>query len=181
MKESSASHPDVCRRCAAQGRTCCEVAGGDEEYCFPVSSREMAAIREAGKGGEECFVLVPNTPGFVDQLDHLMPDRRVGETFPALGCHWRLATTPEGRCAFLREDGCALERAVRPLYCRLFPLWSFHGQLTWFTADECLANAECSALADMLGAMGTDGDEVRALFEEMCAGLGLERTTKVTP
>ena len=74
----------------------------------------------------------------------------------------------------------ALERAVRPLYCRLFPLWSFHGQLTWFTADECLANAECSALADMLGAMGTDGDEVRALFEEMCARLGLERTTKVT-
>ena len=120
----------------------------------------MAAIREAGQGGEECFVLAPNTPGFVDQLDRLMPDRRVGETFPALGC--------------------ALERAVRPLYCRLFPLWSFHGQLTWFTADECLANAECSALSDMLGAMSTDGSEVRALFEEMCARLGLERTTKVT-
>jgi Fe-S-cluster containining protein len=174
MNESSIIHPDVCRRCAAKGRTCCTVTSGDEEFCFPISVSEMAAIRAAGQGGEESFVLVPNTEGFVDQLAHLMPERNIEEAFPAKGSHWRLATTAEGCCIFLGGDGCVLDREVRPLYCRLFPLWSFHGQLTWFTAEECLANVECTSLPAMIRAMGTDADEVRSLFADMCANLGLE-------
>ena len=173
MNESSIIHPDICRRCAARGRTCCTVTSGDEEFCFPISASEMAAIRAAGKGGEESFALAPNTPGFVEQLSLLMPDLDVDAVFPAQGSHWRLAVTPEGGCVFLGEDGCVLDRAVRPLYCKLFPLWSFHGQLTWFTAEECLANEQCASLTAMLQAMGTDAEEVRALFADMCAKLGL--------
>ena len=174
MNESSTNHPDTCRRCADRGRTCCTVSSGDEEFCFPISVSEMAAIRGAGKGGEESFVLAPNTPGFVEQLSLLMPDRNVAAIFPAKGSHWRLAVTPEGRCVFLGQDGCVLDRAVRPLYCRLFPLWSFQDRLTWFTAEECLANELCHSLGAMLEAMGTDADEVRALFADMCAKLGLD-------
>ena len=133
----------------------------------------MAAIRAAGKGGEESFVLAPNTPGFVEQLSLLMPDRDVASVFPAQGSHWRLAVTPEGDCVFLGEGGCVLDRAVRPMYCKLFPLWSFQGQLTWFTAEECLANERCHSLAAMIEAMGTDADEILALFADMCAKLGL--------
>jgi Fe-S-cluster containining protein len=174
MNQSSIIHPAVCVRCAAKGRTCCMVTPGDEEFCFPISASEMAAIRGAGQGGGESFVLAPNTPGFVEQLCLLMPDRDVEAAFPARGSHWRLAVTPEGRCVFLGEGGCILDRAVRPLYCRLFPLWSFDGRLTWFTAEECLANAECPSLGGMLKAMGTDADEVMALFASMCAKLGLD-------
>ena len=74
-----------------------------------------------------------------------------------------------------------LDRAVRPKYCRLFPLWQFRGQLTWFTAAECLANEECSSLEAMLAAMGTSEEETRGLFRQMCVKLGLEAEGKVNP
>ena len=179
MNDTSIIHPDVCGRCAARGRTCCTVASGDEEFCFPISIPEMNAIRGAGQGGDDSFVLVANTSGFVEQLAQLMPERDIAAAFPGQGSHWRLATTPQGECTFLRHDGCALDRSVRPLYCRLFPLWQFHGQLTWFTASECLANEECASLATMIEAMNTSRAEVRALFGEMCSKLGLEPDAKV--
>jgi len=178
MNDTSIIHPDVCRRCAAVGRTCCAVSSGDEEYCFPVSAAEMAAIRGTGESGE-CFVLAANTAGFIEQLAVLLPDCDIGKAFPLQGSHWRLATTAEGRCVFLGEGGCRLDRSVRPFYCRLFPLWYFEGRLTWFTAEECLANRECSSLSSMLGAMGTDSAEARALHREMCEKLGLECSSKV--
>ena len=139
----------------------------------------MHAIRSAGLGGEDSFVLVPNSPGFVEQLGFLMPDLDIAAAFPEHGSHWRLATTAQGDCVFLSPAGCVLDREVRPAYCRLFPLWQYHGQLTWFTAAECLANEECSSLAAMLASMGTSGEETRTLFREMCVKLGLETDDKV--
>ncbi len=139
----------------------------------------MHAIRNAGQGGEDCFVLVPNSPGFVEQLGFLMPDRDIEAAFPEHGSHWRLATTAQGACIFLGPAGCVLDRQVRPTYCRLFPLWQYRGQLTWFAAAECLANEECPSLTAMLAAMGTSGKEVRTLFREMCEKLGLQTDDKV--
>ena len=139
----------------------------------------MHAIRNAGQGGEDCFVLVPNSPGFVEQLGFLMPDRDIEAAFPEHGSHWRLATTAQGACIFLGPAGCVLDREVRPTYCRLFPLWQYRGQLTWFAAAECLANEECPSLTAMLAAMGTSGKEVRTLFREMCEKLGLQTDDKV--
>jgi hypothetical protein len=150
------------------------VSPGDEEFCFPISTAEMAAIRATDPDRGECFAHAPNTPGFVDQLALLMPGHEVRSAFPLQGSHWRLAVTSDGACVFLGREGCVLDRAVRPLYCRLFPLWSFEGQLTWFTAEECLANRQCSSLSAMLEAMGTDAAEVRDLFAAMCANLGLK-------
>lgn len=179
MNEISSLHPNVCGRCALRGRTCCQVTPGDEEYCFPLSQFEMGNIIQTGQGREELFRLVSNTPGFVRQLAHLLPEYDVQSAFPPLGSHWRLVTTDTGRCVFLGEVGCVLDRSQRPYYCRLFPLWSHAGRLTWFTAQECLASEECASLAAMLRAMDTDRDEVRTLFADMCAGLGLERQPKV--
>ena len=139
----------------------------------------MHAIRNAGQGGEDCFVLVPNSPGFVEQLGFLMTDRDIEAAFPEHGSHWRLATTAQGACIFLGPAGCVLDREVRPTYCRLFPLWQYRGQLTWFAAAECLANEECPSLTAMLAAMGTSGKEVRTLFREMCEKLGLQTDDKV--
>jgi Fe-S-cluster containining protein len=178
MNDTQLTHPDVCRRCAAVGRTCCAVSSGDEEFCFPVSAAEMTAIRQAGGSGE-CFVSAANTAGFVEQLALLLPGHDIEGAFPPQGSHWRLATTADGRCVFLGEAGCRLDRGVRPVYCRLFPLWVFAGRLTWFTAEECLANKECASLAAMLRAMGTDSAEAKALHREMCAKLGLESSSKV--
>jgi len=179
MNDTSIIHPDVCSLCAVRGRTCCSVVSGDEEFCFPISIPEMNAIRSAGQGGDDSFVLVANTPGFVEQLGFLMPERDIKVAFPRQGSHWRLATTAQGECTFLGREGCLLDRSVRPIYCRLFPLWQFQGQLTWFTAAECLANEECGSLAAMIEAMSTSRTEVRELFAEMCSKLGLEPDAKV--
>lgn len=170
-------HPDVCARCAARGKTCCELSGGDEEFCFPLSEAERQILLAAGVS-ETAFVRVTNSAAFVDQLDHLIPDRGVADAFASEGFHWRLATTAAGACTFLASSGCTLNRDIRPMYCKLFPLWLFQGQLTWFTADECLANEECCSVVEMLNAMGADAAAIRKLFADMCAALGL-RSGKV--
>ncbi len=164
--------PHICVRCAAQGKTCCELSGGDEEFCFPLSDAERAAILDAGFTPES-FVLVPNTPDFVEQLAHLMPDLAVEAAFPPDGSHWRLATTAEGRCVFLGQSGCVLARTIRPMYCRLFPFWLYQGELTWFTAEECLAAAECATPSAMSRSMGLTKAEILELFRAMGAALGL--------
>ena len=164
--------PLVCVRCADRGRTCCALSGGNEEFCFPVSASERLAILASGIGAE-AFVSAPNTQAFVEQLDQLIPDHAVKDIFPANGSHWRLATTTGGQCILLGGAGCGLERSIRPFYCRLFPLWVYRGQLTWFTAEECLANEQCNSIADMLRFMDAEAREIRSLFRAMCHALGL--------
>lgn len=173
-------HPDVCCRCAASGPTCCSLAGADEEFCFPISPTEMAAITGTHPftppADGDIFIQAANTPGFVAQMGTLFPDWDVETVFPASGAHWRLVTQ-KGHCIFLGETGCLLERQVRPLYCRLFPLWPQGGLLTWFAAPQCLATEECVTLSAMLGAMGMSGQEARQIFLQMCSALGLEKKT----
>lgn len=165
--------PRTCQRCAERGKSCCELSSGDEEYCFPLSELEMAAIVRAGHDQASCFVQVPNTSNFIDQLALLVPDHDVRARFPLGGMHWRLRTTPQGRCIFLDERGCLLAPEFRPKYCRIFPLWVHNGRTTWFTADDCLAVTECTGKADLFSAMGTNENEILALFMDMCSALGL--------
>lgn len=166
-------NPHICKRCAASGPTCCTVAPGHEEYCFPLSPLEMERIAASGPQDGRRFVHELNSDAFVTQLAALLPEHDVRTVFPPGGHHWRLATTADGRCIFLGETGCILDRDVRPFYCQLFPLWSYHGRLTWFTAEECLAHKECASLAAMLTAMHTQAQDARQLFDAMCAGLKL--------
>lgn len=173
----SSSHPSVCVQCAARGRTCCELSSGDEEFCFPLSEAERARIVAADATRTHCFVLASNTPNFVEQLCVLLPNYAVRAAFPESGTHWRLATTAAGQCTFLGPAGCLLDRTMRPAYCRMFPLWSIHGQLTWFAAAECLAHAQCHSTRAMLTAMKTSREEIFALFATMCAELHLSKVT----
>lgn len=167
--------PHVCVRCAGLGRTCCQLSGGDAEFCFPLADAERRRMLAAG-AAEEAFLQAPNTPAFVRQLSMLLPGYEVEKIFTPHGRHWRLATTPAGDCVFLSRTGCSLDRAVRPAYCRLFPLWVYENRLTWFTAETCLAHRECASASAMLAAMNTDAADTRVLFSLMCAELGLRKT-----
>lgn len=166
--------PHICSHCAAQGATCCSLSAGSEEFCFPVSEGERDMLLAAGYPDTSC-VREPNSQAFIEQLGMLLPEFNIAARFPVTGTHWRLSTTPQGNCVFLRPDGCSLDRDTRPIYCRLFPLWEFHGQLTWFTAEECLANRELPSLADMLQAMSMTADDTHSLFASMCRLLELEK------
>lgn len=167
--------PHVCQRCAGKGRTCCQLAGDSAEFCFPLAEAERKRLLAAG-AAEEAFLPAPNTPAFVRQMTALLPGYDVKDIFAPDGRHWRLTTTADGDCIFLGRAGCSLERAVRPAYCRLFPLWVYRGRLTWFTSETCLAHRECAGLAGMLTAMNAEAGEVRLLFDLMCAELGLRKT-----
>ncbi|MDY0275879.1 MAG: zinc/iron-chelating domain-containing protein [Desulfomicrobium sp.] len=167
------AHPCICQHCASQGPTCCSTSTENLEFCFPLSQEEIAVISSRA-GGEEFFVQVSNSSGFISQLARLLPDYNVGQVFAATGTHWRLSVTQTGKCVFLGDAGCRLDRTIRPKYCRLFPLWVYQGQLTWFSMPECMAYKEYPKLEDLLAAMQTNGQEVRTLFTAMCAGLDLE-------
>ena len=166
----------VCVRCAELGPTCCRLSAEDAEFCFPLADADRNRLSALGSAAES-FLAGPNTPAFIRQLTALLPGYGV-RTFTLDTRHWRLRTTSDGACVFLGSSGCALERDMRPTYCRLFPLWVYQGRLTWFTSETCLAHRECASVPAMLQAMKTDAEEVRALFQQMCDDLGLEPTGK---
>lgn len=164
----------VCQRCAAQGPTCCSMSPENLEFCFPLAQEEMEILQTSAPEGTDVFAQEPNSSGFITQLAGLLPEYNVRQVFTATGTHWRLAVTQEGNCIFLGETGCRLDQSIRPRYCRLFPLWCYQGQLTWFAMPECLAYKEYPRLPDLLVSMHTNEEEVRTLFAAMCLGLGLE-------
>jgi Fe-S-cluster containining protein len=93
-----------------------------------------------------------NSKAFLDHVSRLFPGegKRLAVLFPAHGEHLRLATLPDGRCAFLGPTGCVLPREARPYYCRLFPFWVSAGAVTAFDAKGCLACDEGRSVKGML-------------------------------
>ncbi|WP_246287746.1 YkgJ family cysteine cluster protein [Desulfolutivibrio sulfoxidireducens] len=176
----------VCVRCAALGPTCCEIAPGQEECCFPVSELERQRISDhlvLTRGG---FVEEKNSRAFAANLHRLFPrERRVVDAlFPMGGTHLRLSTDARGRCQFLSGAGCVLPNEVRPYYCRLFPFWVVAGRLTVFTSGACLAHREGRTISGMLVSLETRAPSLLDLHRRLRLAWGLppeEGMAFVTP
>lgn len=170
----------VCARCARTSGTCCSLAVGNEEYCFPISAPERRAMEEAGAGPEH-FQAQENTPGFLDNLCRLFPGEAdaVRGLFPQGGQHDRLAVTQNASgnlsCRLLGPQGCALPRAARPLYCRLFPFWVRGGSVLFFDFQDCQAVRERRGPGQMYQALGMDVSEARKLYASLRQAWGLPR------
>lgn len=180
------SQPDICGRCAAAGSTCCELAPGHEELCFPISEMERHRIGEQVGLSLGAFTPEANSRAFVASMRRLFPreGRRVEALFPETGRHLRLSVTPEGRCVFLRADGCRLPRAARPYYCRLFPFWMTDGRVTAFAAAGCLVHRQGRTVAGMLRLLEATEGQVRDLHGRLRLAWGLpprEDMPAVTP
>lgn len=169
-----AADPGVCGRCAAQGDTCCKLAPGNEEFCFPLSIYEKERIQEV-MPDEGLFVLEPNSKAFVDNVCRLFPEDTsvVHKLFPPHGDHFRLATDSTGTCRFLNEDGCVLHREIRPYYCRLYPFWMQGNKITVFDSATCLLRREALTIGTMLKHIGMSVEEVRDLFGRLRLAWGL--------
>lgn len=170
----------VCARCAQNSGTCCSLAVGHEEYCFPISATERRAMEKAGAGPGH-FQAQENTPGFLDNLCRLFPgeEAAVGALFPQGGFHDRLAVGGNASgslsCLLLGPQGCALPRQARPLYCRLFPFWVRGGSVLYFDFQECQAVRERRGPGQMYQALGMGEDEARALYASLRQAWGLPR------
>lgn len=175
VNSSAHDDPHVCARCADLGPTCCHVAPGNEEFCFPLSRSEWERIVEhcRDEGG---FAEERNSRPFVDTMRRLFPlhDLEVEELFPPHGTHMRLASDEEGYCAFLTTEGCRLPRDVRPWFCLLFPFWVRGRMLTMFTASDCLVCRETKTLEESLVLIGTTAKEVRYIFGRLKLAWGFE-------
>lgn len=164
--------PDVCRRCALESPTCCRHAAGEERFCFPLPEAEYQALRAVGVP-ESAFAEEPNAAAFNTHLARLFPGAPVEAAFPAHGTHRRLATQ-DGTCTLLAPQGCTLPRAVRPLFCRIYPLWSIHGRLTAFENPTCVAVREAPTPMALCRLLGTDAQRVRAHVHTLRAMLFAE-------
>jgi Fe-S-cluster containining protein len=166
--------PAVCARCAQGGSTCCKLAPGQEDLCFPVSEIERQRMVEFGPklGG---LTGAPNSKSFLDNLMRLFPNDRAHlvRLFPGHGEHLRLATHPDGRCTFLGPAGCALAREIRPYYCRLFPFWVSAGAVTAFEPRQCLASAEGRTAGKMLALLAMNRSLVLELHGRMRMAWGM--------
>lgn len=164
----------VCLRCAQVNPTCCRLTPGQEDLCFPVSEIERQRIVEFGP--RMCGLTgARNSKAFLSNMVRLFPRERVrlAALFPPHGEHLRLATLPDGRCAFLGQKGCILPREARPYYCRLFPFWVSAGAVTAFDASGCLACSEGGTAEGMLGLFKMSRSMVRELHGRMRMAWGL--------
>lgn len=166
MDDRADSH--VCARCAAQSGTCCTLEPGLEEYCFPVSATERAAMEAAG-ARERHFCRQENTQAFVDNLCRLFGTEagRMRALFPAGGFHDRLAVTKAGACALLGRRGCRLPRHARPYYCRIYPFWIRDGRQLYFQFEQCQAQQDAGGAPALLLRLGMTSAEIRRTYQEL--------------
>lgn len=172
--ESEAEN-NVCVRCAAASGTCCTLEPGQEEYCFPISAQERAAMERAGAEAGH-FFREANTPVFVDNLCRLFHGEslRIRRLFPEGGFHDRVAITPEGACTLLGSQGCLLPRQARPLYCRLYPFWIRDGRELYFEFCRCQAQIEAGGGgASLLRRLSMTSEGVRHTYQELRRAWGL--------
>lgn len=165
---------DVCRRCSRLGPTCCRIATGQEEFCFPLSLAEKERIQELVPytGG---FVLASNSKAFIDYACRLFPgeEEAVRELFPEGKEHFRLAVDSMGACRFLGPLGCEIPREARPYYCRLFPFWMVEGEVIFFDSPTCLARREGGTLTRILDMLDTGRANVKDLYGRLRLVWGL--------
>jgi len=165
---------DVCRRCSLQGPTCCRIAVGQEDFCFPLSQTEKERIQEhvPHTGG---FELSPNSKAFIDYLCRLFPGEEdaAKALFPEGKEHFRLAVDSLGACRFLGPEGCEIPQEVRPYYCRLFPFWMAGRDVIFFDSPTCLARREERTLNRMLMCLDSSRATVNDLYGRLRLVWGL--------
>lgn len=166
--------PHICARCAAVSTTCCTIPPGAEEHCFPLSALERDRILDWMGDRRGGFEQEPNSEVFLANMRGLFPcePELLERAFPSTKHHFRLAA-PDGKCAFLTEEGCGLPRQVRPYYCRLFPLWMRGKRVTMFDAPDCLAVREGRNIYRVLKSLAMTETQVRDLYGRLRMAWGL--------
>jgi Fe-S-cluster containining protein len=178
MARTRTEDADVCRRCSFQGPTCCRIATGQEEYCFPLSQRIQELVPYTGG-----FVVSPNSKAFIDYACRLFPgeEEEVRRIFPEDKEHFRLAVDSMGACRFLGPLGCEIPQEARPYYCRLFPFWMAGRTVTHFDTPTCLARREGGTLVRILDILDTNKATVKDLYGRLRLVWGLPPTKGANP
>ena len=165
---------DVCLRCSQQGPTCCRIASGQEEFCFPLSRMEKERIQDhvPYTGG---FALSENSPAFVEYVCRLFPgeEKLVQELFPPGKEHFRLAVDSMSACRFLGPEGCEIPLEVRPYFCRIYPFWVAGREVIIFDSPTCLARRESRTLKQLLNCLDTNKANVKDLYGRLRLAWGL--------
>lgn len=168
---------DICRRCSLVGPTCCRIATGQEDFCFPLSQTEKERIQEhvPHTGG---FAISPNSKAFIDYACRLFPGEEdaIRALFPEGKEHFRLAVDTLGACRFLGPEGCEIPQEVRPYYCRLFPFWMVECEVIFFDSPTCLARREEKSLNRMLRSLDMTRAAVTDLYGRLRLVWGLPPT-----
>ncbi len=171
-------NPHICESCASEGATCCSLAPGTEDHCFPLSRPEWERMVEWCEhiGG---FAESPNSPAFMQNMRALFPgeEQDLKRLVPGHAWHMRLAVNEKGDCVFLGNEGCRLPREVRPWYCRIFPFWVRNGRVTIFTANSCLAFLQARAVQPALELFGLSEKDILRLYGQLRLSWGLTLPT----
>ena len=173
MYTTPIADPAICAHCATVSPTCCRVAPGREEFCFPLSEIEMDRIRDhvPQRGW---FAMEANTSEFRAHVARLFPGEGqvVEGLFPDRKHHYRLALGRDGACRFLNVRGCVLPQEARPYHCRLYPLWIGDDGPAVLDGD-CLARREARGAGALAEALGTTLAKVRDLHARLRMAWGL--------
>lgn len=156
--------PHVCAACPrAQGRSCCEAEGRHD--LATLTGGDIARIRAATGKPARLFVdeevLAPDAA----HAHALLRPLNAHAVHQGIRRHLRVEA---GRCVFHQpERGCSLERAIRPLLCRLYPLeLDAFGRPTLAPSGSCHATETLDGLTGVMAAMGLSVKSLRALHSQ---------------
>lgn len=130
---------------------------------FPLTHSEVEVIA-AATGLKPVDFVVADRPAaaFLDFARRLHP---LFERCMPGGVRLRLRIT-EGRCSLLGPEGCRLEAAARPMYCRLYPFFfTPDNRLMVLMSQRCLAQEGAKHWREVLARMHETEDNLRRIFE----------------
>ncbi|WP_457572619.1 YkgJ family cysteine cluster protein [Desulfovulcanus sp.] len=175
LKEQySAQSIYICAQCSQTYSTCCKIKKELQEYCFPLSELEIEKIRKKVKIND-FYVQEKNSRNFIQKLISLLPEyrQRIIQIFPPHNIHYRLKTKDNGKCIFLTDNGCLLQKDIKPFYCQIYPFWIYNQKITYFENKYCLAQKKTKKIGHLLKLFSVSIESIEDNFNSIITSLGL--------
>jgi Fe-S-cluster containining protein len=158
----SNSEPKPCALCHASGHGCCRLASHGPENIFGLCTGEINTICKTTGSVPDAFMVEDKPdPSLIDAAEALHP--ALARTMNG-GHRLRLRITDDGTCCFLGASGCKLPRRVRPLFCRMYPVFVRpQGELALLFNPHCQAQEGAGSPEEVLERLGQSEKSLRNL------------------
>ena len=132
----------ICAECHKKGYGCCLLEKQNQKNQIGIFLKDIEIIEKFINISRDYFIIE-------DKIDLNLKEELIREIHPIFDklyykdIRFKLKTI-NGKCFFLKENGCELPEDIRPLYCRIYPFWPSKNNdfINVLSSDLCFAQAE---------------------------------------
>ena len=159
---------NTCVACHESGRGCCFLTDNNTDYQIGISQYDIVKIKTYINQCEGYFIVKEVvTDEFRESLSkniHPIFDKIFNNNVAL-----RLKTM-NGKCIFLKDDGCQLPNDIRPLYCKIYPFWlsADNKHIIVLSSFDCLAQRKSTLSWQVVNEnFGYTEEYIRELFYKL--------------